>query len=156
MWIYHTCPLLHCGRFLLCLLSGEFFFYQKWELNCARSFFYIYWDDHIFFLIEFFCLFLFIFLLEGNCFTILSWFLPYINMNHMYAYVPSLLKPLASSSPSYPEVVTEHWFELPGSLSKFPHVYVSMPFSQFILLSPSPTVFTSLFSISVSLLLPCK
>ena len=33
-----------------------------------------------------------IFLLEDNCFTILCWFLPYINMNqHRYTYVPSLL-----------------------------------------------------------------
>ena len=55
-------------------------------------------------------------------------------------------------------------FELTASYSKFPlavyfthgNLYALMILSQFIPPTPSPTVFTSLFSVSVSLFLPCK
>ena len=61
-------------------------------------------------------------------------------------------------------IVTEHWVELPVSYSKFPlaiyftyaNVYVSMLYSQFVPPSPFSAVSTSLFSMAVSPLLPCK
>ena len=60
--------------------------------------------------------------------------------------------------------VTEHWVELPVSPGKFPlaicytqgEAYVSVLLSQVIPPSPSCTVFTSLFSMPLSPLLPCK
>ena len=74
--------------------------------------------------------------------------------------------PLPCEPPSYlpPLPTTEHWVEIPVSYSKFPlalyftyvSVYVSMLLLQFIPPFPSPTVSTSLFSMSASLLLPCK
>ena len=79
-------------------------------------------------------------------------------------YVPSLsnLPPTPSFHPFC--AVTEHDIKLPASYSKFllaicftyGNVYVSMLLSQFVLPSPSLTVSTSLYSISASLLLPCK
>ena len=59
--------------------------------------------------------------LEDNCFTILCWFLPYINMNQpQYTYAPSLLSLPPVSHPTPPlQVVREHWGELPVSHSKF-------------------------------------
>ena len=56
-------------------------------------------------------------------------------------------------------VVTEHWLEFPVSHSKLPlaiyftygNVYISKLFSQLIPPSPSPTVSTSLFSMSLSI-----
>ena len=110
------------------------------------------------------CLFV---LLEGNCFIILCWFLAYINTNQPQVYIcPLSLEPPSHLLP-YPtprQVVTEHQIKLPVSHSKFPlsicftygNVYVSSLLSQFIPPSPSRTVFTSLFSMSASLLLPCK
>ena len=61
-------------------------------------------------------------------------------------------------------VVADHQVQLPASYSKFPlviclmhgDVYVSVSLSQFIPPSSSPTVSTSLFSMSGSPLLPCR
>ena len=53
LWVCHIWPLLCQGRFPLCLLSGEFFFYHKWVLNYVKSFFCIYWDDHMVFILQF-------------------------------------------------------------------------------------------------------
>ena len=39
--------------FLLCPLSGQFFFYHKWMLNTVKSLFCIYWDDHMVFIFPF-------------------------------------------------------------------------------------------------------
>ena len=39
--------------FLLCLLSGGFFFYHKWMLNFVKDFCFIYWDYHMVFIFQF-------------------------------------------------------------------------------------------------------
>ena len=80
-------------------------------------------------------------------------------ISHKYTYVPSLLNLIPPL-----QVVIEHQVELPVLHSNFPltifftsgNVYVSILLSQFIPPSPSPTVSTSLFSMSVSPLLPYK
>ena len=105
--------------------------------------------------------------MEDNRFTILSWSLPYIKwISYRCTYVPSLLTSLLPPTPSHPSRLSQRtWFELPTSYSKFPlaicftygNVYVFMLLSQFISLSPSPTVPTSLFSVTDSpLLLHCQ
>ena len=105
--------------------------------------------------------------MEDNHFTILFWSLPYIKwISYRCTYVPSLLTSLLPPTPSHPSRLSQRtWFELPTSYSKFPlaicftygNVYVSMLLSQFIPLSPSPTVPTSLFSMTDSpLLLHCQ
>ena len=63
------------------------------------------------------------FYLEGNFFTTLHWFLPYIDMNqpHRYMSVPSLLNLLPTSYPSLPLRLSQNTAtELPASYSKFP------------------------------------
>ena len=56
------------------------------------------------------------FLLEGNCFTILCWFLPYINMNQPKVYIcplplepPSHFQPLPSALGCYRGLVWAPW-----------------------------------------------
>ena len=81
------------------------------------------------------------FLLEDNCFIILCWPLPYINMSQPQVYICLLpSEPPLSPSPSHPSrAVTEHWVELPVSHSKCPvalcftygNVCASVLFSQF-------------------------
>ena len=80
-------------------------------------------------------------------------------INHRYTYV---LCPLKLPSTSYPilhlSVVTEHWIWAPCVIQHIPtvylfaysNVYVSMLFFQFISPSPSPTVSSSLLSMSAS------
>ena len=60
--------------------------------------------------------------MKDNCFTILCWFLSFINMNQSPVYIwPLPLVPLPHLSPlCTPEVVTGSWFEPPVSYSKFP------------------------------------
>ena len=79
-------------------------------------------------------------------------------ISHRYTCDPSLLNTPPTSSYPIPslQVVTEHWVEFPVLYIKFSlaicftysNVYVSMLFSQFVPLSPSTTVSTSLFSVS--------
>ena len=104
------------------------------------------------------------FYLEGNCLTILCWFLPYIKMNYRYIYVPSLLNPLPAPAPSHPSWLSQSTrLVLPASYSRFPlaiystcgNTYMSMLLSQCILPSP-PAVATRLFSTSASPPLPCR
>ena len=101
--------------------------------------------------------------MKDNCFTISCWFLPYISMNQPYVYIcPLPLEPPSHVSPLW--VVTEHWFELPESHSKFPlafhftygsaYVFILLSHSSHALLLTAPTTATSLFSLSVSALLP--
>ena len=46
--------------------------------------------------------------MEDNCFTILQWFLPYINMNQPQVYVcPLSWKPLPSPSPPHPSGLSQ-------------------------------------------------
>ena len=79
---------------------------------------------------------------------------------HVYTYVPSL--PPAHIMPPI-STVTERRPELPGLCSRFPlapcftqgSVYMSILTSRFSLPSPSPTVYTGLFT-TVSLFLPGK
>ena len=52
--VYHMWFLLYWGIFLLCLLSGGFFFfYHKWMLNFVKGFLWIYWDKHMVFIFQF-------------------------------------------------------------------------------------------------------
>ena len=58
-----------------------------------------------------FYFFFFFFHLEANYFTILQWFLPYINMNQPWVYMcPRSWTPLLPPSPSHPSV---HWLWVP-------------------------------------------
>ena len=85
-------------------------------------------------------------------------------ISHRYIYVPSLLNLLPHPTPSHPFRLSQIMFELDESHSKlslgiyfiYGNVHVSVLLSQFAPPSPSPTLSTSLFSMSVSLLLPCK
>ena len=80
-------------------------------------------------------------------------------------YILSLLNlpPTPSSQPTL-YLVTEYQIKLSVLYNNFPLavyfiyvlVYIPMPLSQFLAPSPSLTVATSLFSVSVSLFLPCK
>ena len=93
-----------------------------------------------------------------NCFTILCWFFPYINMNQPQVYICPL--PLEPPTLSHPSTLSQSTrFE---SHSKFSlvilhgNVYVSMIFSQFAASSSSPTVSTSLLTVPVYPILPSK
>ena len=92
--------------------------------------------------------------MEANYFTILWWFLPYIDMNQPRVYMPpphplpptpTVLRPLPSPSPSHPSGLSQCiGFECPVSCIKlglviyftYGNIHVSMPFSQII--PPSP------------------
>ena len=103
--------------------------------------------------------------LKDNCFIMWYWFLMYSSMRCNYTCVPSLLN--FSHNP-YPipllQVVVEYQIEIPVINGSFPLAVcftygttcVSMLLSQFASTSPSPTMSISLFSMSVSLFLPCK
>ena len=92
----------------------------------------------------------------------LCWFLPYNNrVSHKYTYVSSLL----NLPPTYSSRLSQRTvFELPVLHRSFQlavcftycNGHVSALLSQFAPPSPSPTVSTSLSSVSVSLFLPCK
>ena len=51
LWVCHIWPLLCWVKFALCLLSGGF--YDKRVLNFVRSFFCIYWDYPMVFILQF-------------------------------------------------------------------------------------------------------
>ena len=54
LWVYHIWLLLCWGMFLLCLLSGGFFFFNhKWMLNFVKGFLCIDWDNHMVFIFQF-------------------------------------------------------------------------------------------------------
>ena len=96
----------------------------------------------------------------------LCWFLAHINMNQpqvpWYTYVPSLLILCPITSPASRmsqstglsflcHIANSHCLSI-----SYGNVYASMLFCQFVLLSPSPFASTSVFSMSATLLLPCK
>ena len=108
-------------------------------------------------------LFIYLFQLEANYFTILWWVLPYIDMNQQWVDMcphpdpPSHLPPHpipqghpSATSPEHPASCIE-----PGLVIYFTYVniHVSMLFSQIIPPLPYPTESKSLFFTSVSLLL---
>ena len=112
----------------------------------------------------------FYYYLEYNCFTMLCWFLPCINMSPSWVYI----RPLPHEHPSY-ILPTPHPVLLsrlsqstgPRSLrpTADPHwpsvfargnAHVSVALSQFTPPSPFPAASTSLLSMSASLLLPPK
>ena len=103
--------------------------------------------------------------LEANYFTILQWFLPYIDMNQPWIYMCSLsLSPLLPPSPSHPSGSSQCTTPRalvsciqPGLVICFTldSILVSMLFSQNIPPSPSPIESKSLFYTSVSLFLSC-
>ena len=114
-----------------------------------------------------FLFFFFTSLLEYKCFTVLCQFLLYNKVNQVYVYIyphiPSLVHlPPTLLIPSF-QVVTKHRVDplvlcssLPLAIHfTFGNVYMSMLLSHFIPASLSPTVPSSLFSMSVFLLLPC-
>ena len=101
--------------------------------------------------------------MEANYFTILWWFLPYIDMNQPWMYMcsPSCTC-LPHPSPSYSLglsqcISPEHpvsCIELgPVILFTYDNIHASMLFSQIIPPLPSPTESESLFFTSMSLLL---
>ena len=91
----------------------------------------------------------------------LHWFLPYNSIiSHKYTNVPILLEPPSHRLPHHIPplyVVTEYWAELAALCNNFSlaiyftydNVYVSVLLSQFLPPSPSPTVSTSLSSMSL-------
>ena len=102
--------------------------------------------------------------MEVNYFTILYWFCHTLTwIHHGYTCVPHpepLLSPPSPSHPSESSQCTspEHPVSCiePGLVIRFTYnIHVSMPFSQTIPLSPSPTESKGLFYTSVSLLLSC-
>ena len=114
----------------------------------------------IFFLLEVMALFIYF---NWRLITTLWWFLPYIHMNHPWVYMcspswtplppPYLYHPSGSSqctSPKHPVSCIK-----PGLVICFLYdiIHISMPFSQIIPSSPSPTESKRLFYTSVSFLL---
>ena len=101
--------------------------------------------------------------MEASYFTILWWFLPYIDMNQPQVYMcPPSQTPLPPRSPSHPSGLSQcTGFECPVSCIElglviyftYSNIHVSMLFSQIIPPSPSPTESKNLFFISVSLFL---
>ena len=109
--------------------------------------------------------YIYLFKLEAHYFTILFWFLPYIDMSQPCVYMcptfwiplplPSLSNSSGSSRCTGPERPVSR-IE-PGLTIYFScgNIHVSMRLSQIIPPSPSPKQPNSLFFISVSLLLSC-
>ena len=124
------------GILLLSLWSGEWGQFDHWFL-CFSYFSF--------------------FPLEDNCFPILYWPLPYINMNRPQIYIcPLLPRPLSHPIPSRVGL-SSLWHTANSHLLSTLHMvmYVSMLLSQFVPPSSSPTVSFSLFFMSTSPLLPC-
>ena len=96
------------------------------------------------------------------CFTILWWFLAYIDMNQPWVYMcPPLWTPLPPPSPPHPSELSQcTGFECPISFIElglviyftYGNTHISMLFSQIIPPLPSPTESKCLLFISVSLL----
>ena len=101
--------------------------------------------------------------LEDNCLTMLYWFLPHNSVNQPEVQVcPLPLEPLFHPIPpiwvvrALGGLTSLCYTAISRQLSiLYMVMYVSMVLSQFIHPS-SPAVSTSLFSVSVCLLLPCK
>ena len=96
---------------------------------------------------------------EDNCFTMLHWFLLYINVNQPQVCIcaPSLLNlPPTCLAIPLPRLSQITGFEVPASQSKFPlvvhctyddvYAYVSMLLFHVVPHSPSQSVSTGLFS----------
>ena len=99
--------------------------------------------------------------MEANYFTILQWFLPYIDMNQLWHVSPILNPPPTSLPIPSLRVVPVHQLECPVSCIElglviyftYDNIHVSMLFSQIIPPLPFPTESKDLFFISVSPLL---
>ena len=115
-------------------------------------------------------IFLNLFQSKDNCFSVLCWFLPNINMSQPQVYPCPL--PLVHLSHSLPipslQIVTKPWFEFPESWSHAANshwlsilrmvMYVSMLLSPYIPPSPSSPLAVSinLFSMTVFPLVFCR
>ena len=105
----------------------------------------------------------YLFYLEANYFTILTWFLPHIDMSQPWVYMcPPSWSPLPPPSPSHPSGLSQcTGFECPVSCIElglviyftYGNIHVSVLFFQIIPPLPSLTESKSLFFTSVSLLL---
>ena len=103
------------------------------------------------------------FLLECNCFTVLGQFLLYNEVNQLCdAYIPSLSLPPSRPIPPCRSLQGTKLTSLGCTTVShqrcltYDSAYMSMLLSQLSPPSPSPTVSTNLFSMSVSLFLPWK
>ena len=96
---------------------------------------------------------IYLFYLEANYFTVLQWFLPYIDMNQPWVYVCSQSHSSGSSQCSGPEHPVSCIKPELVIYFTYGNIHVSMLFSQIIPPSPSPTESKRLFYTSVSLLL---
>ena len=98
-----------------------------------------------------------------KCSTMVCWVMPYNNMNQPEVYVQPLYVYFWTSLPLL-WVLTGHWVGFPVSYSNlslaicFPYskVYVSVLLSQFLPVSPSLAVCTSLSSVLIPLFVPCR
>ena len=100
-----------CDGFLSTEIMLEARFCSTSTIFLQKSFFEFHFTNNYVLLLNNF------FLLEDNCFTILCWFLPYINMNqHRYTYVPSLLTLPLIFRPIPPTVgchrANSHWLSV--------------------------------------------
>ena len=114
------------------ILSVNIIFYRGLQQNRGHSFF-----------------FFLTFLLEYNCFTVVSQFLLYNKVNQLYIYIYPHISSLLRLLPILPipplQVVTKHRADLPVLCGCFPlafcftlgSVYVSIPLSHFIPAYPS-------------------
>ena len=101
----------------------------------------------------------YLFSLEANYFTILRWFLPYIDMSQPWVYMCSpFWTPFPSPSPSHPSGSSQCTSpENPVSCIE-PRLAICFTYDNICfsaILSPSPTESKRLFYTSVSLLLSC-
>ena len=105
--------------------------------------------------------------MKNNCFTILCWFLPNINMNQPYVYICSLPLEPSSNLPPHPTLLACHralvwvpWVIQQTPIGKLLHTWWCIcshaPLPIWTTPSSPYTVSTSLRSLSVSPLLPAN
>ena len=145
---------------LVLKLKLQYFDHLMWRTD-SFVFVFVFWNEAFYFYFIIFLEELFCFFLLYNIVLVL----PYIDMNlpRVYMCSPSW-NPLPHPSPSHPSGSSQCTSpKHPVSCIKpglaicftYDNIHVSMPFSQTIPPSPSPTEYKTLFYTSVSLLLSC-